>query len=136
MPVFDATAEDVQAVNPIAVSAFVPAVRILDRRKRRLPSRTNGNSRTTFALSFEPLDPTILDGIFESGVPAIRAITVIALCGNHGLSDQIHLVACDEPHQVCQTRMSRFVAVAHAETTAHRHIVTHQCTVIHDTDEP
>jgi len=130
----DAAAEDVEAVEPSAVGAFVPAKGILDRGEMNGPGGRERDAGAFLNLPFEPLDAAVLDGVFEPGVFAVCAVTEIALGGEDSFADFIDKVGRDETQGVSKARKGLGVSMAHAKAAADGDIVAEELAVLNDGD--
>ena len=66
-------------------------------------NRRAGRERDTgqpFDLGFEPVQPAVLDRVFQSRVPPIRAVAMVPLSNKNRPSDRIDLIGCDETENI------------------------------------
>ena len=133
--ILDATAQNVQAVEPGAVGILMPAVRIFDRGEMEGAGGGKGDAGTFLHLGAEPFDAAILNRVFEPGVFAVGAVPVVPLGDEDCLADLIHLVGRDEAEHIGEAWEGFRVAVAHAESAADSHIITSELAVLRNGDE-
>ena len=134
LAVHNASAEDMEAVEPISIGAFVPTEGILDGGEMNRTRRREGDARAFLDLAFEPLDAAILDRVFQAGVLAVCAVAEVALRGENGLADFVHQIGRDEAERVGQAREGLGVSMAHAEPAANGDIVADEFAVFDDGD--
>src|SRR5690606_32119869 len=108
---------------------------ILDGGEFERPRGRQRDAGALLDLALEPGDAAILDRVLEAGVPAIRAITVVALRGDDGGADRIDLIGRDEANDIGQARERLGIAMAHAEAAADGDVVADQPAVLDDADE-
>ena len=82
----------------------------------------------------EPLDAAVLNRVLEAGVLAVGPVAEIALGGEDGGADLVHLVRGNEAEKISQTGEGLGVAVAHAESAANGHVVSREFPVFDDRD--
>ena len=97
--------------------------------------RFEHDTRKPFDLGLEPGHSAILNRVFKARVPPIRAIAVITLCDNNGLSNGIDLVGCDKAKDICKPGKCFDVAMVHAKSTTRGDVVSHQLIVLNDGNE-
>ena len=89
-----------KAVEPRAIRAFVPTVGIFDRGEFKGAGRGERDAGALLHFGLEPRDSLVSDGVFQSGMPAIGAVSVVPLGCEDGLSDLIHFVCRDEAKEI------------------------------------
>jgi hypothetical protein len=106
---------DAQSQVPAPVVALNPSEAIAVVLERE---RTRGCERFAEAalhLADEPVEPAIVDRVFEPGALALRAVAEIALHGQHGFGNRENLIGRNETDHVREARIRRIVAVRRAE---------------------
>jgi len=130
----DASAKNVQAVEPSAIGALVPTEGILNRGEMEVAGRTKDNARALLDLAFEPHNAAILDGVFQTRMLAVRAVAEVSLGGENDLSNFVDLVGSDEAQNIGQAREGFGISMAHSETATDRDIVADELAVFDDRD--
>ena len=101
----DATRRDAQGQVPAPVLAFDPAEAIavvVEREGARGLQREPG---APLHFGLEPVEPAIVDGVFQACALALGAIAEIALRGDDGGGDIEQLLGRDEADHVGQARI-------------------------------
>ena len=130
----DSSAENVEAIEPSAIGALVPTERILNRCEMEVAGRTKSNARAFLDLAFEPHNAAILDGVFQTRMLAVRAVSEVTLGGEDGLSNLVDLIGRDEAQNIGQAREGFGISMAHSKPAADSHIVADELAVLDDGD--
>jgi len=92
--------QNVKTIEPVAIGAFVPTDRILNRGKMVSTGSLKCDARAFLYLALEPLHSAILDGVFQSSMLAVGAVSEVPLRGQDGIADFINLVGSNKTQHI------------------------------------